>query len=248
MTALTGPRAGAYEAPVIGLSMYGVPARWGPWEADAVLLPRAYVNAVSAAGGIPVLLPPMPGAVHAAMPRLDGLLLAGGPDIDPARYGAKPGPHTQPPSPDRDAAEAELVEGALDGGVPVLAICRGMQLLNVARGGSLHQHLPDLVGTEAHGRRPGVFESHPVRVAPGSRLETVLGRLEVDGVPTSHHQGIERIGSGLVPTAWAEDGTVEALEDPGLPFCLGVQWHPEMGDDPSLFHALVAAARTRVRV
>ncbi|HET9656085.1 MAG TPA: gamma-glutamyl-gamma-aminobutyrate hydrolase family protein [Kineosporiaceae bacterium] len=232
--------------PVIGLTAYAVPAAWGVWQADAVLLPRSYVDAVLRAGGLPVLLPPLPGTIEQLLPRLDGLLLAGGPDVDPARYGEQPGPHTQLPSVERDDAELRLLAGAVDGGLPVLGICRGMQLLNVARGGNLVQHLPDLVGGEGHAPAPGVFGGHQVTVKGGTRLAQLLGRTEVDCVPSYHHQSLDRLGSGLTATAWSADGTVEAVEDPDLPFCVAVQWHPEAGEDPSLFEALVGAAR-RVR-
>jgi len=231
--------------PVIGLTAYSAPARWGVWHAEADLLPRAYSEAVARAGGVPVLLPPVAGVIESVLPRLDGVLLAGGPDVDPGRYGAPRSPHTQPPVHERDAAEAGLLAGAVDGGLPVLGICRGMHLLNVARGGTLHQHLPEVLGSDEHAAETGVFGSHPVRVAPDSRLAALLGRLEVDGVPTYHHQGIDVVGEGLRPAAWAEDGTVEALEDPDLPFFVAVQWHPEMGEDLTIFDGLIEAARQR---
>jgi putative glutamine amidotransferase len=239
------PTEPSMRRPVIGLSAYSLPARWGVWDAPAVLLPRAYTDAVVAAGGIPVLLPPLPELIAGALDRLDGLILSGGPDVAPERYGQAAGEHTQPADLDRDAAELALLSGAVDGGTPVLAVCRGLQLLNVARGGTLHQHLPDLLGT--HDGSPGLGEygEHPVRVEPGSLLAKALGRHEVDSVPAYHHQGLDRLGSGLVATAWAPDGLVEAAEDPSLPFCIGVQWHPEMGSDPALFEALVSAARVR---
>ena len=229
-------------SPLIGVTAYAERTRWGVWDAPAVLVPRSYVDAVAAAGGVPVVLPPLPGVVAAALSRLDGLLLAGGSDLGPDRYGAEAGEHTGPVRPERDAAEMELLAGALDGGLPVLGVCRGMQLMDVARGGSLLQHLPDEVGHTGHAEQPGVYSRHPVKVAGDSALARILGAVEVE-VPSYHHQGIDRLGDGLTATAWAADGTVEALEDPALPFCLGVQWHPEAGTDPSLFRALVAAAR-----
>jgi putative glutamine amidotransferase len=199
---------------------------------------------VAAAGGIPVILPPLPEVVAGALPRLDGLLLAGGADVDPARYFAEPGELTGPLRPERDAAEVELLAGAVDAGLPVLGVCRGMQLLNVVRGGSLLQHLPDAVGHSGHAEHPGVYALHPVKVADGTLLASILGAAELE-VPSYHHQGIDRLGEQLVATAWAQDGAVEGLEDPGLPFCVAVQWHPEAGTDPALFRALVAAARAR---
>ncbi len=233
--------------PLIGISAYCEQARWGAWERPAVVLPRRYTDAIAAAGGIPVLLPPVP-AIEDALARLDGLLLSGGGDIDPARYGAEPAPQLTSVREERDAAEFALVDAALSLRLPVLGICRGMQVINVARGGSLHQHLPDVVGHEGHAPVPGGFGEHQVRVAPGSRLSGILGR-DADrpiATPTHHHQAVDRLGKGLTATAWAADGTVEAFEaDGGDSFLVAVQWHPEAGDDPSLFRALVAAARDR---
>lgn len=232
--------------PLVALSAYATRARWGAWEEDTVLLARNYVDAVAAAGGLPVLLPPLPGLVGQVLDRVDALVLSGGPDIEPSRYGQEARAQTQTPHTARDDAELELLARAVAGRVPVLGVCRGMQLLNVARGGTLHQHLPDVAGIPPDhdgSCGPGVFGRHPVRVAAGSRLAEVLGATELDGVPAYHHQGIDRLGAGLVETAWAADGLVEAVEDPSLPFCLGVQWHPEAGADLSLFEALVAAAR-----
>lgn len=229
--------------PVVGITAYGERARWRVWDADAVLVPRTYVDMVARAGGVPVVLPPLPDLVTEMLARVDAVVVAGGPDVDPARYGADPHPLTGAPRLQRDAAEAGVLDVVTDRGapVPLLAVCRGMQLLNVARGGTLRQHLPDDVGHDGHAPAPGVHGVHGVRVADESLLRRVLGSPRVE-VPTYHHQGIERLGAGLVATAWADDGTVEALEDPGLPFCLGVQWHPEVGTDPSLFEALVRAA------
>jgi putative glutamine amidotransferase len=230
-------------APVIGISAYSEKARWGVWDTGAVLLPQRYCAQVAAAGGVPVLLPPLPG-IERAVGRLDGLVLSGGADVDPGRYGADAHELTYGVRPDRDAAEAALLAAALERGLPLLGICRGLQVINVARGGTLHQHLPDLVGHTDHGPTPGGYGSHPVRVAPGSRLAGVLGRTETEGVPTHHHQAIDRLGDGLTAVAWTADGVIEAVEldAPGCPFALAVQWHPEAASDLSLFRALIAAA------
>lgn len=231
-------------APVIGVSAYAERAQWGVWDADAVVLPRSYVTSVAAAGGAPVVLPPVPG-VESVVARLDGLVLAGGSDIDPSRYGARRQPHAQPPVHDRDEHELALIDAAVGAGIPLLGICRGMQLINVWRGGTLIQHLPAVVGHTEHSPSPAGFGRHDVRVEAGSRVAQMLGRPGTVVVPTNHHQAVERVGRGLVPTAWAGDGTVEAIEDPAEDFLVGVQWHPEAGDDVALFEALVAAARSR---
>lgn len=227
--------------PVIGISAYSQQARWGSWDLAAVLLPRRYSDMVAAAGGLPVLLPPLPGVAD-VLARLDGLILSGGGDIDPARYGAGRDPASGPASEDRDDAELELARQALDGALPVLGICRGLQVINVLLGGTLIQHLPDLVGHDGHSPEEARHGSHKVSVASGSQLARLLGRTEAD-VPTHHHQAIDQLGDGLVPTAWTDDGTVEAVElaQPAS-FVVAVQWHPEAGEDPSLFDALIAAA------
>ncbi len=236
------------DQPVIGISAYSQQARWGSWDLPAVLLPRRYTDMVAAAGGLPVLLPPLP-AVAGVLSRLDGLVLSGGGDIDPAHYGAARDDASGPANPERDAAELGLWRHALASGLPVLGICRGLQVINVAQGGTLHQHVPDLVGHDGHSPDPGSYGSHKVSVAPTSRLAGVVGRTET-AVPTHHHQAIDRLGAGLVATAWTDDGVIEAIEfsadeDPAGAgrFMLAVQWHPEAGDDPSLFDALVRAAQ-----
>jgi len=237
---------GAGTAPVIGISAYREQAHWGSWEVEAVVLPWRYPDRVAEAGGLPVLLPPVP-AIADVIDRLDGLILSGGGDVDPAGYGAEPHPETTSVRPHRDAAEAALLAAALARGLPVLGICRGMQVINVVMGGSLHQHLPDLVGHRGHAPVPGVYGAHPVRVAAGSGLAGILGRTQVDKVPSHHHQALDRLGEGLTAVAWADDGLIEAVEldAPGCPFAVAVQWHPEAGDDLSLFRALIAAAAPR---
>jgi len=230
------------ERPVIGISAYSQQARWGSWDLPAVLLPRRYADMVAAGGGQPVLLPPTPG-IGGVLARLDGLVLSGGGDIDPARYGATRDPQTDAANPARDDAEIELTRQALATGLPLLGICRGLQVVNVALGGTLHQHLLALVGHDGHSPEARGYGSHKVSVAAGSQLAGILGRTEA-AVPTHHHQAVGRLGDGLVPTAWTDDGTVEAVElaEPES-FMIAVQWHPEAGDDLSLFTALATAAQ-----
>ncbi|MEV6839168.1 gamma-glutamyl-gamma-aminobutyrate hydrolase family protein [Streptomyces sp. NPDC051133] len=223
--------------PLIGVSTYlETGARWGVWELEAALLPAAYPRLVQRAGGLAALLPPDdPELAAAAVARLDGLVIAGGPDVDPARYGAGRDPRTGPPAEARDTWELSLIRAALDAGTPLLGVCRGMQLLNVALGGTLVQHL------DGHAEVVGVFGGHPVKPVPGSLYAGIVP--EETTVPTYHHQAVDRIGAGLVPSAHAVDGTVEALELPAdRGWVLGVQWHPEMGEDLRVMRALVTAA------
>ena len=239
---LTSRGTGPGLRPVIGISTYREQASWGTWDVPAVLLPASYVDAVATAGGEPVLLPT--GATGPDVLRtLDGLVLAGGADVAPARYGQAPAPRTTVVRPDRDASETRLLEAALEGGVPVLAICRGMQLLNVVLGGDLVQHLPDEPGADEHDPGPGRFARRAVRISPGSRLADVLGPEALGDC--HHHQALRHLGRGLTAVGWADDGTVEAVELEGPAFCLGVQWHPEAGEDGRVFAALVEAARGR---
>ena len=239
--------------PVIGITTYDVEARWGAWEAHAALLPFVYVDAVRRSGGRAVLLPPGgdDNEASATVAGLDGLIVAGGPDIDPIRYGAARHPQTQPPVTVRDAWDLAVTSHALRLGVPLLAICRGMQVLNVCRGGTLHQHVPDLVGHARHDGPTAGYGRHQVHVSPGSMLAGILPSGEYFGVPTHHHQAVDLPGDGLKAVAWEEDGTIEAVEagpselDGLSGFVLGVQWHPERGDDPRLFTALIGAAAAR---
>ncbi len=230
--------------PLVGLTTYCEPASWGVWrDVPSALVPQAYVDALRAAGAHVVLLPPerdpAPDAVRGLVEQLDALVIAGGADVDPARYGQRPHPVVQSPRPDRDDLEAALVAAAVAVDLPLLGICRGMQVMAVAAGGQLEQHLPDVVGHSGHSPAPGRYGSHVVRTQEGSRLREVLG--EQVAVPTYHHQGV-RTHPGYVATGWADDGVVEALEAPSSRFRVGVQWHPEVGSDPRLFQALVAAA------
>ena len=227
--------------PLIGITSYAEEIRWGVWTEDAALVPLAYVRAVEHAGGRPLVVPPSEDGLEETLDALDGVIFSGGGDLDPELYGAEPHDETDMPRTERDAAELRLLEAALDRDMPVLAICRGSQLLNVARGGDLEQHLPETVGHEQHRHDPGSFSDHDVKVAAGSRLGGLLG--DRAPVKSHHHQGYGRIGSGLREVAWAEDGVVEGLEDADKRFALGVLWHPEEGEDFALFQGLVDEAR-----
>jgi gamma-glutamyl-gamma-aminobutyrate hydrolase PuuD len=226
---------------LIGVTAYTDVARWRLWEMPATVLPTAYTDAVVAAGGAPVVLPADAALADAYLDRIDGLVLVGGGDVDPAGYGAVPHPRTGGVDPLRDASEPALLRGALDRRLPVLGICRGLQLLNVARGGTLHQHLPEVVGTDVHAVAPGTWSTHGVRARPDTHVARLHGRLDLE-VVTYHHQGVDRLGRGLTATAHAADGTIEAVEDDAFPFLVAVQWHPEMQDDSSLWQGLVEAA------
>ncbi|MDQ0989924.1 gamma-glutamyl-gamma-aminobutyrate hydrolase family protein [Streptomyces sp. V3I7] len=221
---------------LIGVSTYLEPsARWGVWDMETALLPAAYPRLVQRAGGLAALLPPdAPEQAAAAVARLDGLVIAGGPDVEPVRYGAERDPRTGPPYPARDAWELALIDAALAAGVPLLGICRGMQLLNVALGGTLVQHI------DGHTGPVGVLGRHSVKPVPGTRYAAVVP--EETDVPTYHHQAVDRLGEGLVPSAYAADGTVEAVELPSTAgWVLGVQWHPEMGKDLRVMRTLLTA-------
>ncbi|GAA3686576.1 hypothetical protein GCM10022224_059340 [Nonomuraea antimicrobica] len=227
--------------PVIGITCYVESATFTVWrDTTAALLPYAYVEQVVRAGGQPVLLPPA-GEPASVVRGLDGLILAGGGDIDPARYGAEPQEQTGYIRKFRDEAEFSLLATALDGGLPYLGICRGLQVLNVALGGTLHQHLPDVVGHTGHCPGPGQFGDLPIVPVPGTRLAEALGADPVT-VPHYHHQAVDRLAPGLTVTATTADGTIEAVEpgSPG-PFTMAVQWHPEAAEDHALFEALVRA-------
>jgi putative glutamine amidotransferase len=226
--------------PIIGITSYVEPASWGVWsDVPAALVPYAYVRLVTAAGGRAVVLPP-DDADAGVLRGIDALVLAGGADLGPQLYGADPGPRTHS-RPDRDAGELTLVKAALDADLPVLGVCRGMQLLAVACGGTLHQHLPDVVGHDKHRPAPGVYGAHGVRFTPGSLVADIMGGDEAE-VNSYHHQGVADAGR-LTVTAWADDGVIEAVEDPAKRFVLGMEWHPEECGDVRPFAALSAAAR-----
>jgi putative glutamine amidotransferase len=225
--------------PLIGISTYREQARFGDWNTSTDLLHATYARSVEAAGGVAVLLPPQNSGASEVMARLDGLIIAGGSDVDPSRYGAEPHARTQSSRPDRDAWEWALLDAAAAAGRPVLGICRGHQLMAVRAGGSLEQHLPDVVGHSEHAPAPGAFGWTPIRTEAGSLVRRLVGD-EVQ-VSCCHHQAVDR-HPGFEVTARAADGTVEAIEDPERSFWMGVQWHPEYGDDYGLFRGLVAAS------
>ena len=237
-----------HSRPVIGLCTAVERARWGAWDSQAVLLDRNYVDAVQRAGGLALLIPPDPHLVDdpdEALDRIDGLILAGGADMDPATYGAAPHRETVTTASERDAVELALSARALERDLPFLGICRGMQVMNVARGGTLSQHLPDDLGHEDHRRRVGTFDDadHDVRLADGSLAARAAGAT-VHATKSHHHQGVDRIGEGLTVTGWATiDDLPEALEVEGRRFALGVQWHPEADEASPLIAALVDEAR-----
>jgi putative glutamine amidotransferase len=222
----------------------------GPWEETSVFVQRSYVGAVQRAGGITFVLPPdeaAPDAPDAWLDRVDALLLAGGSDVDPASYGAESEPETTGTWPERDRFEVALARRALERALPILGICRGMELLNISCGGTLVQHLPDLTGHEGHRRRPGVFDEHEVRLEPGSLAARAAGGERVR-VKSHHHQGVRGLGEGLVATGWSvPDDVVEAIELPGHgSYALGVLWHPEEDTESAVIGSLVEAARSRV--
>lgn len=230
--------------PVVGLTTYLQQAQTGVWDVPAAFLPAVYVEGVTSAGGIATLLPPQPvdgSTVERVLDGLDGLVITGGRDVDPATYGQAPHPSTDEPARERDAWEFALVRGALARELPLLGICRGAQVLNVALGGTLHQHLPDVVGHFQHQLGNAVFNTSPITTVPGTRLAALIG--ESTDAQCYHHQAIAELGTGLIAAAWDVDGVVEGVEVPGPRFVLGVQWHPEQRlDDLRLFAGVVQAA------
>jgi putative glutamine amidotransferase len=235
--------------PVIGICTALARANWGVWDRrEAALLALSYIEAIQRAGGMAVMIPPDGCFEHdpdEILDLLDGLILAGGNDIDPARYGADPDPQTHHLVPERDRSELALAIRAVERDIPVLGICRGMQLLNVAFGGTLTQHLPDELGHEEHRRTPGSFDGsdHDVRLTPGSLAARAAGE-ELHGTKSHHHQGVATIGDGLVVTGRSTiDGLPEAIEAPGHRFVLGVQWHPEADEESRVVGAIVEQAR-----
>ena len=234
--------------PAIGICTSLEPARWSVWDQRAALLPFGYVEAIQAAGGMAVLIAPDPGLVEnpdEILDRIDALILAGGADIDPSSYGEEAHPMTKGTVPERDASEIALARRAVQRDMPVLGICRGMQLLNVALGGTLRQHVPDLVGHEEHRRNPGSFKDsdHDVRLQPGTLAARAAGE-EIHTTKSHHHQAVDRIGEGLVVTGHSVlDELPETIELPDRRFVLGVQWHPEADEKSRVISALVEQAR-----
>jgi putative glutamine amidotransferase len=237
--------------PVIGICTSVERARWSVWDQEAMITPRSYVDAVQRAGGLALLVPPDDRLVEEpdeVLDRLDGLLLAGGADIDPASYGQPRHETTVDMHPERDAVEMALARRALERDLPMLGVCRGMQVLNVATGGTLHQHLPERYGHHEHRRALGSFDGadHDVRLEAGSLAAQAAGE-ELHGTKSHHHQGVDRIGDGLRVTGWSVmDDLPEAVEVPGRRFVLGVQWHPEADETSRLIAALVDEAGARV--
>jgi putative glutamine amidotransferase len=234
--------------PVIGICAGIEQARWSVWDEQALLTPRSYALAVERAGGLPILLVPgeaIPGDPDEVLDLVDGLLLAGGSDIDPAAYGAEPHPETTGFVTDRDAFEIVLARRAMERDIPFLGICRGMQLMNVARGGTLLQHLPETHGHHEHRRTPGTFDGadHDVRLVDGSLAARAAGET-THSTKSHHHQGVDVLGEGFEVTGLSElgDELPEAIELPGHRFALGVQWHPEADEASRVIAALVDEA------
>jgi putative glutamine amidotransferase len=231
--------------PVIGICAAIERAAWSAWEVLANVSPRTYSLAVQDAGGMALLLPPDDATAEQPwdlLDLIDGLMLGGGSDIDPGSYGAAPHPKTRGTRPERDRFELALAHAALERDMPVLGICRGMQMLNVIQGGTLNQHL----GLELHRHTPGVFTDHRVRLEPGSLAQRVVGGEHTE-VKSAHHQGLEELGEGVVATGNADDGVIEAIELPGRSFAVGVLWHPEEDEQSRVVGSLVSEARDRMK-
>jgi putative glutamine amidotransferase len=238
--------SGSDRRPIIGITTYMEQSQTGVWDVPASFLPKVYIDAVTDAGGIAVLLPPQPvddGIATGVLSALDGLIVSGGKDVDPARYGQAPLPTTDAPPLDRDAWEDALLRQAITDEVPFLAICRGIQMLNVALGGTLHQHLPEVIGSARYSGNNGVFAVNHVDFEPEGVVPGLLGTEKLK-VNSYHHQGLHDVAPGLTVTATSEGGVIQAVEVDGVPFGVGVQWHPEQDpDDRRLFAGLVEAAR-----
>ena len=232
--------------PVIGICSALEDVSWANWTLLANVSPRSYTLTVQAAGGMALLLPPDDEAAEQPSEMLDlidGLMLSGGSDVDPGSYGAVPHPETRGTWPERDRFELALTHAALERDMPVLGICRGFQLLNVACGGTLDQHLPDRLGNDDHRHTPGTFGDHEVRIQEGTLAARAVGGGH-SSVKSHHHQGIDELGEGLVAVGWSDgDDVVEAVELPDKPYALGVLWHPEEDERSNVIGSLVDAAR-----
>jgi putative glutamine amidotransferase len=235
----------AVPRPVIGIACAVLPAQWGPWHQPAAVVAADYIRQVQAAGGIAVVIPPQPGDPGDVLDRIDALMLTGGNDLEASLYGDEPHAEAEAPDPERDAWEFALVREAIGRDMPFLGICRGMQVMNVAFGGSLTQHLPEALGTTDHRRTTGSFDGndHLVDLEDGSLAARVAGEV-VHSVPSHHHQAVDRVGEGLLLSGVSSgDGVAEAIEMPGRRFALGVQWHPEADPTSAVIAALVGSAR-----
>lgn len=234
-------------APIIGVTSYLEQAQTGVWDVRASFLPQVYLNGVTDAGGIAVVLPPQPvsaGIAERIVASLDGIILSGGADVDPARYGQQPHLRTAPPREDRDSFESALLQAAIDVELPFLGICRGAQILNVELGGTLTQHLPDIIGDNRYQLGDGEFNRIQVEVDPDTQIAEVLGDNPKAPAALYHHQAIDKLGSGLTVTSRSDDGVIQSLELGSVPFGIAVQWHPEENpEDRRLFAGLVRAAR-----
>lgn len=220
------------KRPIIGMTTALIRAKWSVWDAEVTLIDSRYINAVDRVGGLPVLLPPNGGSAADVVACLDGMLFIGGADVNPEFYGAKPHPLSKPVPKRLDEWNLQLMKAAIAANVPFLGICRGLQLLNVLQGGTLHQHLPDVLGHDKHALAPGVKGKHIVRIAKGSVLEPIMGLNP--SVTSYHHQAADKIGHDLEPIAWSEEGIVEGLRLTTHPWAIGVQWHAEEDDYPLL--------------
>ena len=226
--------------PVIGITCFIRDTVYGNWQRNAAILPSAYISTIDRVGGTPLIIPPA-GDMNAILDKIDGLVVSGGPDLCPSSYNQKPEEMTKEFYPEQDRTELALIGEALDRGIPFLGVCRGMQILSVLHGGSLHQHLDSTPGHEGHGGFDGVETEHGVVVSDDSLLARLMG---VDfSVNSTHHQGVSDPGSLSVSATAAHDGLIEAVERPDLEFCLGVQWHPERAGHDLLYSGLVEAAR-----
>lgn len=236
-----------HASPLIGICAALETARWAVWDQPAALVPMNYVEHVQRAGGTALLIAPDPALADdpgRVLDHIDGLLLVGGPDVEAVHYGASPHPMAEAPVPLRDAVELALAREAMRRGLPTLGICRGIQIINVATGGTLHQHLPESHSNEEHRRAVGRFagNEHGVHLDAGSRAAAAEGT-RPRPVASHHHQAVDRVGEGLTVTGRAADGVIEALEGEGDGWLVGVQWHPEPDPDSRIIEALVERAR-----